>query len=39
MLTNRYLGGIPADSRAGQEAASSGPAQITADELAKVRQT
>jgi L-glyceraldehyde 3-phosphate reductase len=37
MLTNRYLGGIPEDSRAAKGGFLK-PAQITEDKLAKVRQ-
>jgi L-glyceraldehyde 3-phosphate reductase len=38
LLTNRYLGGIPADSRAGHDARFLKPEHITAEKLGKVRQ-
>jgi L-glyceraldehyde 3-phosphate reductase len=38
LLTNRYLGGIPADSRASTTTGFLKPAAITEDKLAKVRQ-
>lgn len=37
-LTDRYLGGIPADSRAASGSRFLNPDQITAEKLAKVRQ-
>ena len=37
LLTSKYLGGIPADSRASTEAGFLKPAAITPDKLAKVR--
>jgi L-glyceraldehyde 3-phosphate reductase len=37
MLTNKYLAGIPADSRAGKPTGFLRPEQITDDKLAKVR--
>ncbi len=37
LLSNRYLGGIPADSRAGKPAGFLRPDRITPDVLAKVR--
>ncbi len=38
LLTNRYLGGIPADSRAGHDARFLKPEHITAEKLGKIRQ-
>jgi Predicted oxidoreductases (related to aryl-alcohol dehydrogenases) len=38
LLTNRYLTGIPADSRAGHDPRFLKPEHITAEKLAKVRQ-
>ena len=38
VLTNRYLTGIPADSRAGHDPRFLKPEHITAEKLAKVRQ-
>ncbi|HVU25036.1 MAG TPA: L-glyceraldehyde 3-phosphate reductase [Opitutus sp.] len=38
LLTNRYLTGIPADSRAGHDPRFLKPADITAERLAKIRQ-
>jgi L-glyceraldehyde 3-phosphate reductase len=38
LLTNRYLDGIPKNSRAGKPHGFLRPAQITEDKLAKVRQ-
>jgi L-glyceraldehyde 3-phosphate reductase len=38
LLTNRYLAGIPADSRAGHDARFLKPEHITAEKLAKIRQ-
>jgi L-glyceraldehyde 3-phosphate reductase len=37
LLTNRYLGGIPADSRAGKPTGFLRPEHVTDDKLAKVR--
>jgi L-glyceraldehyde 3-phosphate reductase len=37
MLTNKYLAGIPADSRAGKPTGFLRPEQVTEDKLAKVR--
>jgi L-glyceraldehyde 3-phosphate reductase len=37
MLTNKYLAGIPADSRAGKATGFLRPEQVTEDKLAKVR--
>lgn len=37
LLTNRYLGGIPADSRAGKPTGFLRPERVTPDVLAKVR--
>jgi L-glyceraldehyde 3-phosphate reductase len=37
LLTNRYLTGIPADSRAGHDPRFLKPEHITADKLAKIR--
>jgi L-glyceraldehyde 3-phosphate reductase len=37
LLTNRYLGGIPADSRAGKPTGFLRPEQVTDDKLAQVR--
>lgn len=38
LLTNRYLTGIPADSRAGHDPRFLKPEHITAEKLAKIRQ-
>ncbi len=38
LLTNRYLAGIPADSRAGHDPRFLKPEHITSDKLAKIRQ-
>lgn len=38
LLTNRYLAGIPADSRAGHDARFLKPEHLTAEKLAKIRQ-
>jgi L-glyceraldehyde 3-phosphate reductase len=38
LLTNRYLAGIPADSRAGHDPRFLKPEDITADRLTKIRQ-
>jgi L-glyceraldehyde 3-phosphate reductase len=38
LLTNRYLGGIPADSRAGHDPRFLKPEHITAEKLGKIRQ-
>jgi len=38
LLTNRYLDGIPADSRAGRPTGFLRPQHITDEKLAKVRQ-
>jgi L-glyceraldehyde 3-phosphate reductase len=38
LLTNRYLGGIPADSRAGHDPRFLKPEHITEDKLGKIRQ-
>jgi L-glyceraldehyde 3-phosphate reductase len=38
LLTNRYLTGIPADSRAGHDPRFLKPEHITSDRLAKIRQ-
>ncbi|MEO7598168.1 MAG: L-glyceraldehyde 3-phosphate reductase [Opitutus sp.] len=38
LLTNRYLTGIPADSRAGHDPRFLKPEDITADRLTKIRQ-
>ncbi len=38
LLTNRYLAGIPADSRAGRDPRFLKPEQITADKLARLRR-
>ena len=38
MLTNRYLDGIPADSRAGRPTGFLRPQHVTEERLAKVRQ-
>jgi L-glyceraldehyde 3-phosphate reductase len=38
LLTNRYLAGIPADSRAGHDKRFLRPEHITNDKLAKIRQ-
>jgi L-glyceraldehyde 3-phosphate reductase len=38
LLTNRYLAGIPADSRAGHDPRFLKPEHITAEKLAKIRQ-
>jgi len=38
LLTNRYLGGIPADSRAGKPTGFLRPEQVTDDKLRKVRE-
>ena len=38
LLTNRYLAGIPADSRAGHDPRFLKPEHITEDKLAKIRQ-
>jgi L-glyceraldehyde 3-phosphate reductase len=37
MLTDRYLDGIPADSRAGREGTALSPSRLTDEALAKVR--
>jgi len=37
LLTNRYLAGIPADSRAGHDARFLKPAHITTDVLVRIR--
>ncbi len=37
LLTNKYLAGIPADSRAGKSTGFLRPEQVTPDKLAKVR--
>ena len=38
LLTNRYLGGIPTDSRAGKPSGFLRPEQVTEDKLRKVRE-
>ena len=38
LLTNRYLAGIPSDSRAGHDPRFLKPEHITAEKLAKIRQ-
>ena len=38
LLTNRYLGGIPADSRAGHDPRFLKPEHITDDKLARIRK-
>lgn len=38
LLTNRYLAGIPADSRAGHDPRFLKPEHLTAEKLAKIRQ-
>ncbi len=38
LLTNRYLGGIPADSRAGHDPRFLKPEHITEEKLAKIRK-
>lgn len=38
LLTNRYLAGIPADSRAGHDPRFLKPEHITAEKLTKIRQ-
>ncbi|MCL6441952.1 MAG: L-glyceraldehyde 3-phosphate reductase [Alicyclobacillus sp.] len=38
LLTNRYLGGIPADSRAGKNSAWFKPEHVTEEAIAKVQQ-